>query len=116
MNVRSLLILFCFASLVSCRKEEKKEAAPLSQDQMVEIMMKIYLAEARANAMPVSKDSAYKLFVPFQDSLLHHSGIADSTLRKAYAYYLGHPTELETVYDAIIDSLSLREQRMREQH
>ena len=115
MNVRSVVILFFFASMISCKKEEKKESAPLSKDQMVDIMMNIYLAEARSNLTPVPKDSAYKLFLPFQDSLLFRSGIADSTLRKAYSYYFEHPAELELIYDAIIDSLSLREQRMREQ-
>ena len=90
---------------------EKKEQPPLTRDQMADVMMRIYLAEARTSLMPISKDSAYKLFLPYQDSLLHHRGIADSTLKKAYAYYLKHPAEFEAIYDVIIDSLSLNEQR-----
>jgi hypothetical protein len=63
---------------------------------------------------PAAKDSSYRLFLAYQDTLMHRRGVSDSTLRKAYAYYLEHPNELEAIYDAIIDSLSLKEQRLRE--
>jgi len=64
--------------------------------------------------LPLTRDSAYRLFLPYQDSLLHKRGIQDSLLKKSYAYYLQRPAELEAIYDAIIDSLSLREQRRRD--
>jgi hypothetical protein len=81
---------------------------------MVGLMMEIYLAEARTSLIPAAKDSSYRLFLAYQDTLMHRRGVNDSTLRKAYAYYLEHPAELEAIYDAIIDSLSLKEQRLRE--
>ena len=37
--------------------------------------------------------------------------LPDSSLKKTYQYYGDHPKEMEEVYDALIDSLSLREQR-----
>ncbi len=113
MYTRFLTCLFLLASLFSCTKE-KKEVAALDKDQMTNLLIDIYLAEARTSLLPLSKDSAYRLFLPYQDSLMRSNGIADSTLRKAYGYYLQHPTELEAIYDAVIDSLSLREQRIRE--
>lgn len=113
MRVPVFLLVVAFLGTMSCQKP-KSEAPPLSRDQMVELMLEVYLAEARASLIPIPKDSAYRLFVAHQDSIMHHRGIQDSTLRKAYAYYLERPTELEAVYDAIIDSLSLREQRLRE--
>lgn len=112
MRPRAVLFLLVLAGMVSCKKE-KEEQPPLSRDEMAGLMMEIYLGEARMSVTPVSKDSAYRLFVPYQDSVLRHRGLADSTLRKAYDYYLRHPDELEKIYDAIIDSLSLREQRQR---
>ena len=80
---------------------------------MVDFMIDIYLAEARTTLLPVNRDSAYRLFLPYQDSLMRKRGISDSTLKQAYSYYLRHPTEFEAIYDAVIDSLSLREQRVR---
>jgi hypothetical protein len=34
-------------------------------------------------------------------------------LKKTYAYYLAHPAELEKIYDSVIDTLALREQRLK---
>lgn len=101
------------STLVSC-KTEKEPQNILSKPQMVDWMIDIYLAEARMTALPVTRDSAYKIFVPYQDSLLQRKGIQDSVLRKSYQYYLEHPLELEAIYDTVIDSLSLREQRLRQ--
>lgn len=113
MNVRCLVGFSLLVLLWSCQKEKESDSI-LSREQMVDVMMEIYLAEARTTLLPVPRDSAYRLFLPFQDSLLHRKGIADSTLKKSYAYYLQRPKEMEAIYDAIIDSLSLREQRLRE--
>ncbi|MBL7847157.1 MAG: DUF4296 domain-containing protein [Cyclobacteriaceae bacterium] len=112
MRLRVVWFLLVLAGMASCKKE-KEERPPLSRDEMAGLMMEIYLGEARMSITPVSKDSAYRLFIPYQDSVLRHRGVADSTLRKAYDYYLRHPDELEKIYDAIIDSLSLREQLQR---
>ncbi len=113
MNARFLSCLFLLAYLTSCTKE-KKEQPPLDRNQMTNLLIDIYLAEARTTLLPVSRDSAYRLFLPHQDSLMRHKGIGDSTIKRAYSYYLRHPTEFEAIYDAVIDSLSLREQRIRE--
>lgn len=113
MSVRFLSCLFLLACSFSCTKEKKEEPA-LDRDQMVDLLIDIYLAEARTTLLPVNRDSAFRLFLPYQDSLMFTKGIADSTLKNAYGYYLRHPTELEAIYDAVIDSLSLREQRIRE--
>jgi len=45
--------------------------------------------------------------------LLQAKGIPDSILKKTYSYYLAHPKELEQVYDAVIDTLVLRDQRIK---
>jgi len=107
-----ILLLLWTVLLVSCGKSVKDEP-PLSRDEMVSLMMEVYLSEARMTLLPLPRDSSYKLFLAHQDSILHERGLNDSTLHKAYSYYINHPAELEAIYDAIIDSLSLREQRAR---
>jgi len=99
--------------LGACQKE-KAPVGILSQAQMVDWMIDIYLAESRTNLMSISRDSAYKLFYPYPDSLMRRKGIQDSVLQKSYRYYIDHPAQLESIYDAVIDSLSLREQRLRQ--
>ncbi|MBY0434839.1 MAG: DUF4296 domain-containing protein [Cyclobacteriaceae bacterium] len=106
-------MIFLLSLLLSCKTDDLPEGV-LSKPEMVNWMIKIYLAEARTTLLPIGRDSAYKLFVPAQDSLKKLAGVQDSVLKKSYQYYLENPKELESIYDAVIDSLSLREQRLRQ--
>ena len=113
MRLLSLVVILLLSTLISCKKEKQPQGI-LSRPEMVDWMIDIYLAEARTQLLSLTHDSAYKIFVPYQDSLMLKKGLQDSTLRKSYQYYLDNPSELEALYDTVIDSLSLREQRLRQ--
>ena len=113
MRASCVVWLVLLGVVISCGRE-KEPPHVLSKDQMVDWMISLYLAESRTTLLPINRDSAYKLFLPYQDSLMHRKNIQDSVLKKSYEYYLHHPSELESIYEAVIDSLSLREQRLRE--
>jgi hypothetical protein len=80
------------------------------------LLVEFYLAEARVNSTPIVHDSAVKLFFPFEQSYLRKKKVSDQVLKKTYRYYLDHPVEFEAVYDRVIDTLSLREQRAKSPH
>jgi Domain of unknown function (DUF4296) len=107
-----IIILFLAGGLlsVSCGEEESPKDI-LPQDQLTSIMIEFYLAEARLTNTSVPFDSASKLFLPFEESTLKKYGVPDSTLYRTYQYYFDHPTELEKLYEVVIDSLSLRERK-----
>ena len=113
MRISGLVIIILLSAVVSCKKESKPQGI-LSQPQMVNWMIEVYLAEARVKLLSLPVDSAYKIFRPYQDSLMRQRGLQDSVLRKSYQYYLQNTVELEAIYDTVIDSLSLREQRLRQ--
>jgi hypothetical protein len=96
--------------LVACSGEVRPPDV-LDQQQMSALLLELYLAESRINLQNVPKDSGYKYFVPFEDSLLTQRALNDSVLRKSYQYYLSHPAEFERVYAAVVDSLNLRLQK-----
>ena len=98
--------LLCF----SCGKEEPRKGI-LTQDELTKLMIEFYLGEARLSNLAIPYDSASKLFIPFEESVMKKYGVSDSTLYKTYQYYFDHPTELEKVYEIVIDSLSLRERK-----
>jgi Domain of unknown function (DUF4296) len=108
------LILVCSltAGLLSfsCGNEEpQKEIVP--QDQLTKLMIEFYLGEARLGNYSLSYDSASKLFIPFEELVLKKYGVSDSTLYNTYQYYFDHPTEMEKIYEIVIDSLSLKERK-----
>jgi hypothetical protein len=97
--------------LFGCGSQEKPKGL-LSQDEMVSLMVDVYLAEARISTTGIPRDSATKLFEPYESALIAKRGITDSILQANYAYYLQKPDELEKILDAVIDTLNLREQRL----
>jgi len=110
---RGAMFFLLLTILFSCQKEKRPEGI-MSREEMAAVMVDIYLAEARLNGSLMVRDSARRVFRPFEDKLLTQKGVNDSILKKSYMYYLDHSSELEKIYDSVIDTLSLREQRMKE--
>jgi hypothetical protein len=106
----AFLFLLLFTS---CQTEEKKDKVILTQTQLSTFLIDMYLAEARIDNISIQKDSAIKLFLPYEEKLMKKYNLSDSVLKKTYQYYIDHPKEMEAVYDAVIDTLSLREQRVK---
>jgi hypothetical protein len=111
-SLRSFKVIFIIVALLplGCGSKEKPEGL-LNQDEMVSLMVDVYLAEARISTTGIPRDSASKLFEPYENALLAKRGITDSILQANYAYYLQEPGELEKILDAVIDTLNLSEQR-----
>lgn len=105
-----IALFFLVLILGSCRKE-KRPSDILSHVEFTNLMVEVYVSEARLNSTALPRDSAMKLFLPFEKSLLEKHHYSDETLRKTYKYYVEHPKEFEQAFDIIIDSLSLGEQR-----
>ncbi len=113
--MQKLLFVFLFIGITSCNSP-KKPVGVLTQPQLSALLIDIYLAEARTENLPVHngppiKDSTIRYFIPFEQKLLKGRNISDSVMKLTYTYYLAHPKELEKVYDAVVDTLVLREQR-----
>ena len=96
--------------IVACRTDKEPEGV-LNEEQLSALFVEFYLAEARLGNTTTVRDSALQLFIPFEESFLKEKGVSDSVLRKTYTYYFNNPSKMEQVYDAVIDTLSLREQR-----
>jgi hypothetical protein len=108
--MRKTLSIFILMSVLSCQTNEKPKGV-MTEAQLSALLVDVYLAEAKVDAIPKVKDSTIRYFLPFEEKLLKERGIADSVLRITYSYYMSHPKELEQIYDSVIDSLVLREQR-----
>ncbi len=105
---------FVVAGLIfsACQKEKRPEGV-LSPEELSKLMVELYLAEARIGGQNMAKDTAMKYFIPFEEKLKGRHGVSDSIIRITYQYYISHPEELEKIYDSVIDTLSLREQKER---
>lgn len=104
-----LVILFsCF----SCGENEKEETL-LTQSQMVKALTEIYLSEQKVNRFGLARDSAEQIFESFKPVIFEKIGTSDSIFKRSFDYYMDHPKEMEMIYTAVVDSLSLMEQRIQ---
>ncbi len=111
-RVRYLMIALVIVVLNGCSTPKKElPKGVLTQPQLTAFLIEIYVAEGHLDPITMPKDSAIRLLIPQEEKLKAKFAISDSTLKATYQYYLENPKELELVYDALIDSLSLKEQK-----
>ncbi|MFM7194087.1 MAG: DUF4296 domain-containing protein [Bacteroidota bacterium] len=105
-----LSILMMVLLLAAC--SSKAPSGVLDKDQMAELLTEFYLKEARMKAGNVTVDSAVLLFTRLRGQYAGSHGFPDSVIDASFEHYLNHPVEMDQVFDRVIDSLSLREQRL----
>ncbi|MEI9920726.1 MAG: DUF4296 domain-containing protein [Bacteroidota bacterium] len=99
-----------FIVVAGCQRD-KTPPGVLSKEEYAKFLVRVYVAEAKLNTYVLTPDSAMSLFVPYQKALEKELNTSDSAIQKTYQYYLARPGDLEEIYAAVIDTLSLLEQK-----
>jgi Domain of unknown function (DUF4296) len=102
-----MLILCC-----SCSESYRDKKNILSREQMVKAMTEIYLAEQKINRLGLPRDSAEREFGRFKQRVFEKIEVQDSVFKRSFDYYMDRPKEMEFIFTALVDSLSLMEQRI----
>lgn len=97
--------------IVGCGPE-KTPPGILTEQEMVNVLTEIYLAEEKAGHIGISHDSIKKIFPAFEAKIFEKAGISDTLFTKSLEYYKANPKQLEHIYAALVDSLSLQAQRL----
>ena len=94
---------------MGCVGEPEKPADLIEKPEMVDILIRIHLLEAKVNKVPKrAGDSAQFLFDHYQRLLFEEMKVDSTSYRSSMSYYLENPKELSSVYQAVVDSLALR--------
>lgn len=107
------LIILTIGLLVTGCKKEPLPPGVLTKEEYASFLVDVYLAEARVSALSLPRDSAELYYLPLKEKILGKQGLSDSVVTRTYQYYIDHPQELEEVYNSVVDTLSLREQRYK---
>lgn len=99
-----------FLFLFACIREDRPEYL-VPQEKLVPFLADVYSTEAKVTGMTLARDSAEVLFSLAERRLFEMHSINDSLYRLTMQYYLGHPREMGELYDGLIDTLNLREQK-----
>jgi Domain of unknown function (DUF4296) len=105
-------ILFMSLTCLSCGEGDKDAQPILTKPQMVKALMEIYLSEQKINRLGIPRDSAEHEFERFKQVIFKNIGVSDSVFKQSFDYYMDRPVDMEQIYTALVDSLSLMEQRL----
>jgi hypothetical protein len=98
----------CLA-LVGCRSEFKPEPRPdgvLSEEELIEVMVDIYLVEARyqRRLTPVGSDPIQFTKHQYQNVLANH-GLTQESFDSTYSWYLKYPAMMGEIHEEILTEL-----------
>ena len=97
---------------LSCGEADREESPILSKPEMVKALTEIYISEQKINRLGIPRDSAEREFERFKKVIFKNIGVSDSVFKRSFDYYMDRPKEMEQIYTALVDSLSLMEQRL----
>jgi hypothetical protein len=103
----ALLIVFACSEV----KVEKPENL-MTREQMVAFLIDSHLTEGNLQVIRIDKDSLEVIFKQLEKELYIKHNIDSGQFTQSYHYYLHQPDQLSGIYDAVIDSLSLKEKML----
>ena len=107
--LRVFLLVTVFFS--ACSKNPRPKGI-LSEQEMVKILTEVYIHEEKVSRLGLKHDSAILVTDQFKRKIFEEAGTTDSVFKRSINYYWDQPKEMERIYDIMIDSLNLREQKM----
>ncbi|WP_299700000.1 DUF4296 domain-containing protein [uncultured Pontibacter sp.] len=109
--------IFCILSLAvlaSCGQTSDKTPKNLLPEQkLVQILADVHVAEARIENRIVYPDTAMMLYSLEQQRILEAHGVEEKLFRDTYRYYLSDIKKMNRLYEIILDTLSVREAKLR---
>jgi len=104
------LFIFVLPLVLSCTEEPRIEKSKglVPPEQMVSFLVDMHLAEAKMSYGDIrDADSLEIVFRHYERHLFDKYGIQDSAYYRSYEYYLSNMDQLQNIYGAVVDSLSV---------
>lgn len=102
--------------LWSCGGSEKVPDGVFSKDEMVDVLLEVYVAQAKiSQTRSVKRDSAEVLYKYYQNYILTKRESDTVQFYNSLTYYFEHPEDFEVINQIVLDSLNLRLEKIEAQ-
>ena len=108
-TITCLLLVFWLISCENNTPDQTLAAAPLSEQQMVGVLIDIHMAESALSIKNYNRDSSLLLFQFYKKEIYANRHITEQQFQESYAVYAKSSDVMDRMYAAVIDSLSVRE-------
>lgn len=107
--MRFSFLAFCLVLiLASCSNEKPVPDNILNRATMTSILIDIHLIEAKIKALNVEPDSAKTLYRAFEKQILEEHQVSESLYQESYNWHFNNISSMNSIYDAVVDSLNVR--------
>ena len=107
--IRVFSLVF-FITLAACSNNTKAPPPDiLSKEKMVQYLIDLEITEAKITSLNLPPDTIKTFYDTIRKELFRKHNMTDSAYYKSLRYYLYDVKDMEDIYSAVVDSLSLRE-------
>jgi len=107
--MKKLFLLLSAIAIIGCVRKDKPPEDIMSKQEMVSFLIDLHIMEAKMSVARFPHDSVEVFFPEIEKELFKKHNISDSIYFISYQYYLNNMFDMEEIYTAVVDSLSLRE-------
>jgi hypothetical protein len=107
--MKKLFLILLAIGILGCVRKDKPPKDIMSKQEMVSFLIDLHIIEAKMNFARFPNDSIKLFFPEIEKELFKKHNISDTLYFKSYQYYLNDMFDMEEIYTAVVDSLSLRE-------
>ena len=108
-----VLLLLIGLLLPACRSPDSAPPDLLPPAELVPLLADLHLAEARAQHAARTPDTIQALYEKLEADIYQRRHFSRARFNASYHYYANRPDELEAIYATLVDTLGLREVKVR---
>ncbi|OZI08605.1 hypothetical protein BWI93_08235 [Siphonobacter sp. BAB-5385] len=114
--MKTRLLLPLLAWLTACSNAPSPPEHLVPEQQMVQILKDIHLAEQRITRLRLgSQDSSLVAFQVLEKDILKKYGADTGSYRASYRYYIAQPNRFKEIYQGVVDSLTAIDERSKKE-
>jgi hypothetical protein len=106
--MRYAVISLVMGALLACGKG-RAPSDLIGEEQFVNVMVDVHLAEASVQHLRLSADSAKLVLADHYATIMDKHNIEHQQFTTSFEYYRQHPDELSKIYEKVIERLSALE-------
>jgi len=107
------IFLTALVILCSCSSNDAPEDL-ISKKKMVKILVEVHVLESKVKNVDIDPDdSVQQVYDHFEGLLFEDLEITQDQYERSFNYYVDNPSDLEEIYETVIDSLLARENRYK---
>ncbi|HNP19917.1 MAG TPA: DUF4296 domain-containing protein [Fulvivirga sp.] len=111
--MRIIILLFACLMIVGCTRTKEIPNDIMKPNEMVPVLLDIYLAESQITELRLNRDTTASIFQTYEGLIYDSLNVDREKYKKSLTYYYDHTDQLEIIYEAILDTLTKRDSRLR---